>query len=88
MVLGQYRCAVGTLATRLDAEQVFNELKLAGVPISQISIIPVASNNAALKKEFSGTQSSDDIEDNAQSQAEMTAKAGAIVGTLLGAIGG
>lgn len=88
MVLGQYRCAVGTLTTRLEAEQVLKELKQAGVPISQISIVPVASNNAVLKQELSGIEFNDDVEDNSQSPAETTAKAGAIVGTLLGAIAG
>lgn len=86
MVSGQHRCAVGTLANGLNAKQVFNELKRAGVPIPHISIVPIDSKDIAYKEEFGEVEISDSIEDDPQE--EMGAMAATIVGSLLGAIGG
>lgn len=85
MVSGQHRCAVGTLANGLDAEQVFNELKRAGVPIPHISIVPIDSKDIA-KEELGEAEISDFVEDDPQE--EMGAMAATIVGSLLGAISG
>ena len=86
MVLGQHRCAVGTFANRPDAEQVFNELKRAGVPTPHISIVPLEFKDAHHEEKLSNTKFNDLDEDN--SQEEMGAMAATIVGSLLGAIGG
>jgi len=86
MVLGQHRCAVGTFANRPDAEQVFNELKRAGVPTPHISIVPLESKDADHEEKLSNTKFNDLDEDN--SQEEMGAMAATIVGSLLGAVGG
>lgn len=86
MVSGQHRCAIGTLANGLDAKQVFNELKRAGVPIPHISIVPIDSKDIAYKEELGEAEISDSIEDDPQE--EMGAMAATIVGSLLGAIGG
>lgn len=39
MVLSQHRCAVGSFLNRINVEHALNELKSAGFPMEQISII-------------------------------------------------
>ena len=39
MVLSQHRCAVGSFFNHIDMEHALNELKSAGFPMEQISII-------------------------------------------------
>lgn len=75
---GQHKFTVGIFDNRPDAEQVFNRLKLAGVAIPHISIIPMDSRNTECREEVS--------EDEAPE--ENSAIAATIVGMLLGAVGG
>jgi hypothetical protein len=86
MVLGQHRCAVGTFANRPHAEQVYNELRRAGVPTPQISLVPIDSQDSDQQEVLSEARINNLVEDD--SQEEMGAIAAALVGSLLGAIGG
>jgi hypothetical protein len=88
VVFGQHRCAVGTLANHLNAKQVFNELKRGGVPTPHISIVPVSSPETHLNLEPSKTQISEVIENDTSEDEDRAAMAAAIVGSLLGAVGG
>jgi hypothetical protein len=88
VVFGQHRCAVGTLANYLNAEQVFNELKRGGVPTPHISIVPLTSPEANPNIELSQAQISELPENGESTDEEREAMAAAIVGSLLGAVGG
>ncbi len=81
MVLGHYRCAIARCTNRLDAEQVINELKRVGVSTAQISIAPRDFQDGTRKEELGEAEVSELVEDN-------PSVAGAVVGILLGAIGG
>lgn len=74
----QHKYTVGIFGNRPDAEQVFNKLKLAGVAIPHISIIPMDSQK---------TQGWEEVSED-EVPEENSAIAATIVGMLLGAIGG
>ena len=81
MVLGQHRCAIGSFPNRIDVEYALNDLNSAGFPMAQISVV---AKDADPDAQFDGAGTSDFVRDKAQEGTSTFA----LVGSMLGAIGG
>lgn len=80
MVLSQHRCAVGSFLNHVNVEHALNELKSAGFPMKQISVIAKDADC----DDWLGRSSIDAQSGKTQARVPICA----IAGSLLGAIGG
>jgi hypothetical protein len=81
MVMGQMRRAVGTFATRGDAEQALHELQQSGFTMNNVSIIAQDANR---QPDIAGV----DVQKDVGNQADEGAATGALTGGAVGGLAG
>ncbi|NES96585.1 MAG: histidine kinase [Desertifilum sp. SIO1I2] len=84
MVLGQHQRAVGVFSTQREAERALGELRNAGFPMRQVSII---AQNVEGRDNFSGADIRTEEGNRAGEGAATGAVTGGVVGGLVGLIG-
>lgn len=84
MALTQNQRAVGTFATRREAEQALNELRDSGFPMDRVSVVAKDSDRV---DQMAGADMSDRV-DNKGNKADDGAKTGAVSGGTVGGLTG
>jgi hypothetical protein len=85
MIMSQQRRAVGTFATRYEAEQALNELQYSGFPMRKVSII---AQDADSEKELAGVKTRNELSNRGDEGAKTGAVAGGALGGLTGLLVG
>lgn len=84
MALGQHKRAIGVFSTRQDIEHALEELRTAGFPMSEVSVI---ARDADRDDEIAGVEVQDHIGNEAGRGAAAGAIAGGATGGIVGFIG-